>query len=129
MSSDGFFDGMIEEPELEAFDSLEPAPDAIVLPEGDTYDAFNDDTFGNPLEGDWESEHDKLLMLENENGFDGTLTKFDDLEDNKFNGSDEEELEGGSRANQNGHLKGNGPVNLSKVEFQSDLTLGYFKAF
>lgn len=105
MSSNGFFDDMIEESELEAFDSL--APDAIVLPEGDTYDAFNDDTFGNPLEGDWESEHDKLLKLEKDDCFDGTLTKFDDLEDNKFNGSDEDELEGGSRAHQNGLIKGN----------------------
>lgn len=84
MSSNGYFDD-IEEPELEAFDAvLDPSVD-----DAEVYDAFNEDTFGNPLEGDWESEHDKLLLLENENVFDGTLTKFDDFDD-KFNGSEDE---------------------------------------
>jgi hypothetical protein len=114
MSSDGFFDDMIEEPELEAFEGLDGLPvDPVGLPDGDTYDAFNEDTFGNPLEGDWESEHDKLLLLENENGFDGTLTKFDDFDD-KFNGSDEEELESG---HQNGNLKGS----VASVLFHSNI--------
>lgn len=95
MSSDGFFDD-IEEPDLDTYQELEPE-----LPEGDKYDAFNEDTFGAPLEGDWESEHDKLLQLEvGENGnFDGTLTKFDDFDD-KFRSSDEE-LESKSRRNNN----------------------------
>lgn len=96
MSSDGFFDD-IEEPDLDTYQELEP-----VLPEGDKYDAFNEDTFGAPLEGDWESEHDKLLKLEvGENGnFDGTLTKFDDFDD-KFRSSDEELESKSNRANNN----------------------------
>ncbi len=80
MSSNGFF-GDLEEPGLLATDA--ELPDSYDAAE--TFDAFNEDTFGAPIEGDWESEHDKLLLLENDNGFDGTLTKFDD-----FGGSDNE---------------------------------------
>jgi len=78
MSNNGFF-GDLEEPVLDCLATDAELPDLYDATE--TFDAFNEDTFGAPIEGDWESEHDKLLMLENENGFDGTLTKFDDFDD------------------------------------------------
>ena len=51
MSSDGFFDD-INEPELVLENFGEELETPLNLPESGTYDAFNEDTFGAPLEGD-----------------------------------------------------------------------------
>ena len=83
MSSDGFFED-IDETDLAKFEPIESLNQDL-----ENFDAFNEETFDAALEGDWEAEHDKLLLLENinetesENGFNGTLTKFTDFEENK----------------------------------------------
>ena len=83
MSSDGFFED-IDETDLVKFEPIES-----VNQELENFDAFNEETFDAALEGDWEAEHDKLLLLENlnetesEHGFNGTLTKFTEFDENK----------------------------------------------
>jgi hypothetical protein len=86
----------------------------------ENYDAFNEETFDCALEGDWEAEHDKLLMLEggdiNGNGSSGgggrlndTLTKYDNGDDEDLDNYD----------NDDDYLNGYNQTNSSKIRIDS----------
>ena len=107
MSANGYFDDIDDSLDLNPLETELGTEKDI-----ENFDAFNEETFDCALEGDWEAEHDKLIMLEGNDGLSNTLTKFDN---DNYDDEEESKRENYLDDDENDYLNGYNQTKNSKI--------------